>query len=195
MHLSYRMDERDWQQGTRKAIIDAALSMYDVRNEGGQLVRRIEDRAFGEALFDYVQAISRIADVRLLSRERVRSTFRDDVHAIIGSLVPRERRAFDWSHPRRDPDGTYPVDVYVNGMEHPLFIYALSTTAQVRKATISLLKFGEWEVAHRGVGIFEDAQKVGRREARQFRDAADTVFSDFQADRGRLVDFLAAAVR
>src|SRR5215467_8956055 len=37
MHLTYKMDEKDLQRGTRQTIITNALSMFDVNDRGGEL--------------------------------------------------------------------------------------------------------------------------------------------------------------
>lgn len=192
MHLSYEMDERDWKTGNRAEIIEQALSMFDVRNHHGELKRRIEDRRFGDALFDYIQAINRIADIRLLTREIVRSTFLEDFRHVLQDLVPRERRTFDWHDPVHDPDGVYSVDARINEREEPIFVYALSNNNRVKDATISLLKFEQWGVPHHAMGIFENVREISDKELVRFMDVADKLFSSLHGSRDRLESYLKA---
>ncbi|RLC69902.1 MAG: hypothetical protein DRI26_08155 [Chloroflexi bacterium] len=84
MHLSYDMDEHDLQRGTRARIISNVVSMYGVEERAGELVLKIEDDNFGDALYSFVQALLKITDVSYLSRERVRSTFMEDLRHFLG---------------------------------------------------------------------------------------------------------------
>ena len=73
MHLTYDIDEKDLQRGTRQNIISNALSTFRVEDRDGELVLDIPDERYGDALYSFVQALLRITDVSYLSRERVRS--------------------------------------------------------------------------------------------------------------------------
>ena len=48
----------------------------------------VSDGCYGEALYDFVQALFKIIDVTYLSRETVKSTFLDDFRAF---LYPKGR--------------------------------------------------------------------------------------------------------
>ena len=96
MHLTYKLDEKDLQRGTRQKIITNALSMFAVSDRGGELAVDIKDDRYGDALYSFVQALLKITDVTYLSRERVKSTFMEDFRAFMESNVPQSRRAFDW---------------------------------------------------------------------------------------------------
>lgn len=62
--------------------------MFGVEDRDGQLV---PDVRFGDALFTFVQAILRISGVSYLSREQVRSTFREDLRAFLADSVAKDR--------------------------------------------------------------------------------------------------------
>ena len=82
MRLTYDMDEQDLYRGKRHAIIANALSLFDVEDRDGDLVITVRDGLYGDALFAFVQAILKIADVSYLANERVRSTFMDDFRGL-----------------------------------------------------------------------------------------------------------------
>ena len=125
MHLSYDIDERDLQRGTRQMIITNALSTFGIEDHEGELILPVEDELFGDAVYSFVQALLKITDVTYLTRERVRSTFIEDFRTLIAETVPEQRRVFDWHDPKRDPHGIYTVDCRINGTARPLFVYAL----------------------------------------------------------------------
>ncbi len=78
MRLTSCIREDDLRRGTRQEIIADALTAFRVEDRNGELVLPVPEKEFGDALFSFVQAISRINDVTYLSRERVRSTFQED---------------------------------------------------------------------------------------------------------------------
>lgn len=87
MHLTYDLDEKDLQRGTRQKIITNALSVFSVQDREGELIISIKDDRYGDALYSFVQGLLRITDVTYLSRERVRSTFMEDFRAFMEETV------------------------------------------------------------------------------------------------------------
>ena len=135
MHLTYDLEEKDLQRGSRQKIISNALSVFSVQDCDGELRLVIPQEQYGDALFSFVQALLKITDVSYLSRERVRSTFMEDFRAFMEATVPENRRAFDWHDPQHDPEGKYLVDCRINGLPKPLMVFALPGDDKVRDAT------------------------------------------------------------
>ena len=57
MHLTYYMDEKALLSETRQKQILKARSMFDVEDYDGELIIEIREGDYGEALFDFVQAL------------------------------------------------------------------------------------------------------------------------------------------
>jgi hypothetical protein len=192
MHLTYDIDEKDLGRGTRLSIITNTLAGFAVEDREGELKLDIPDSQYGDALYTFVQALLKISDVRFLNRERVRSTFLEDFRALMESIA-LDRATFDWRDPRHDPDGKYTVDCRIEGVRQPVFVYALPSDDKVRDATISLLQFERWQIAHRSVGIFEDQESVNRKVLARFSDACEKQFSSL-ASRDRITSFITHAI-
>ena len=190
MHLTYELDEKDLQRGTRQKVITNALSMFRIEDREGELLLRIADEQFGDALFSFIQALIKVTDVSFLSRERVRSTFMEDFRAMMEKTVPEERRAFDWNDPSHDPRSMYTVDCRVNGMARPLFVFALPNDDRVRDATIALLQFEKWGISQRSLGIFEEQESINRKVLARFSDVCEKQFSSIGANRDRITRHL-----
>jgi len=190
MHLTYDLDEKDLQRGTRQKIITTALSAFSVDDRHGELIIGIQDERYGDALFNFVQALLKITDITFLSRERVRSTFMEDFRVFMEEHVPAGRLSFDWHDAKHDPEGKYIVDCRVNGMTRPLLVYALPGDDKVRDATIGLLQFERWGLSSRAVGIFEDQEEVNRKVLARFTDICEKQFSSLAANKDRIARYL-----
>ncbi len=194
MHLTYDIDAKDLHRGTRQKIISDTLSVFRLEDRDGELMLRIQDEQYGDALYSFVQALLKITDLSYLSRERVRTTFIDDFKMLFSISVPEERMTFEWRHPERDPQGMYTIDCHINGMRRPLFVHALSNDGKTRDATISLLQFEKWDVPFRSLAIFEDQESISRKVLARFSDVCEKQFSSLTGNQDRIKQFLKEAV-
>lgn len=190
MHLTYDIEESDLRSGTRESIISNVLSVFEINDQDGELILEVLDERYGDALCSFIQALIKISDVSYLSRERTRSTFMEDFRTLLSEKAPESRRTFDWFHPTFDPGGKYRVDCRINGMERPIFVYALTGDLKTRDATISLLQFEKWRVPHRPVAIFEDKQSISHRVLARFSDVCQTQFSSLESVRDDIFQLL-----
>ena len=194
MHLTYSIDARELERGTRQKVITSVLSRFGLEDNHGELTIRIVGDQFGDALWNFVQALINISDLTYLSRTRVYSTFIEDLHALIEETVPEGRRGFDWHDPEHDPDGKYIVDCRINGMQRPVYIFALPNDDRVRDATISILQFERWGQSFASVGIFENQEEVNRKALARFSDVCDRQFSNLPANRDRIAQIIRGVI-
>jgi hypothetical protein len=193
MHLTYDLDEKDLRIGTRQKIITNALASFAVTERSGELLAPIKQGQYGDALYSFVQALLKIADVTFLTRERVKSTFLEDFREFVERTVNAARRTFDWHEPTHDPEGLYSVDCRVEvPADVPLFIYALQSDDKVKDATIGLHQFERWTLPHRGVGVFENQEEINRKSLARFSDVCDKQFSNLATNKERLARYLSA---
>lgn len=190
MHLTYSINEKDLYKGNRYEIIRNALSYYNVEDFNGAYMKKVPDEAFGDTLFNYIQALMKISDVEYLSEDRVKSTFMEDFHQYFKETVPKNRIKYNWFFEDKDPNGMYRTDCYINGMKTPLLVYALSSDEKTRDATISLLNFEKWGKEFRSMGIFEDQEKISRGVLARFTDVCEKQYSSLASNKDRINKYI-----
>lgn len=175
MHLSY--SGVNVTQGNRGRIVEESLAAHGVQNREGELLIPVPGDRFGDALYSFLQALSRVATVTQMTQERVASTFVEDFSRVVLSIVPEERAQFDWHDPTRDPEAIYSVDCRINGMPMPCFVFAVNSDAKCSYATVTCLMFEKWGVPFRSVAIFEDQTKIARKSLAQLTNVVGRQFS------------------
>lgn len=194
MHLTYDIDEQDLYRGNRQKIISDALSVFRVEDRDGELVLVVPGKNFGDALYNFIQALLKITDIAFLTRERVQHTFAEDFRSLFTELIPEERRAFEWHDPQHDPDAKYPVDCRINGMTRPMYVHALLNDAQTRDATITLHQFEKWGSPFTSLAIFHDQESINRKVLARFSDVCDKQFSNLQSNHERIRSFISDTI-
>ena len=194
MHLTYDIDDQLLHTGQRKQLISRALSMFDVEDRGGELIRTVSDGDYGKALYDFAQALLRIADVSYLSREQVQSIFTEDFRTLLNENVPKSRLCFDWSDPERDPQKNYVVDCRINRMQEPIFVFALNSDNKTRDATIALHQFKEWGIPFRSLGIFKNRGNTSHKVRERFSDVCDKTFYSLILNYASIQEYLVANI-
>ena len=190
MHLSYTFEDRELRTGTRSTLIERALSAFGITEDNGELYVPIEEGKYGDALFSFVQAISKITDLTYLTRERVRSTFKQDFSRFFEQFRDQFSLVFDWYDKERDPEKKYTVDCVLSNGNRRIFVFALSSDRAVDAATITLLTFEKWGIRARSIGIFEDQQEINRMSLARFSDHGDKQFSSLYGNEERISTYL-----
>ncbi len=190
MHLSYWMDDKVIEAGNRKEIVANALSVFSVENRNGELVIPVTDDGFGDALFNFLQALTKVTDISFLSREIVKSTFLEDFRQFMREAVPPERLEFSWYDPQRDPSMLYPADCRVNSMKRPLVIFALQSEEKVNIANISLLTYERWGIPFQSMAVYENMESMPPKPVARFTDVVEKVYSNLEGNKPRIAAFV-----
>lgn len=194
MHLSYEMDVDSFDKGIRAKIISNTLHNFGIKEKNGSIFAEVVEKNIGNILYNYIQALIKISDLSYLSRDRVKSTFIEDFKSFISQKVPTERMKFNYSIKTNDPQGKYPVDCYINGMEKPLYIFAINNDDKCNIATINLLQYEKWGLNFKSLAIFEDQEEISKKAIARFSDVVEKQFSSLTANTDRIEKYLKESI-
>lgn len=183
MHISY--GGVDLSKGSRAKLVEQALEIHGLENNGGELKMRLRDTDPSDGFFSFIQGINRIVNASLWTKSRVASTFREDFRALMQRVVSPERLTFGYTAPEIDPEGIYPVDCRINGMARPCFTFAVANNDQCKTATISHYYFEQHDYQFMSVVLFEDQTQISRKALAQLSDVAGRQFSSL-GDEARI---------
>lgn len=190
MHLSYELREREFEAGNRRKIIDEVLTSYQIENRDGELVLTIPTGRYGDALFTFVQAITRITDMTFLDRTTVKNTFRDDFNRLVSEKSREagiQHITFGYTHPVKDPKEKYPVDVRLNGVTtQQVLMFAIGNDDQCQTATIVLLQWEKWEEQFQSIAIFRDQTEINRDYLARLSDVLGRQLANLDSAKERL---------
>lgn len=198
MHLSYELRAMEFEEGNRRKIIDEVLNSYQIENRGGELVLTIPPSRYGDALFTFVEAITRITDITFLNREVVMGTFREDFIRIVSEKCNEagiKSIDFNYTHPIHDPDGNYSVDARLNGViSRQVLLFAVGNDDQCQTTTIVLHQWEKWQEQFHSIAVFRDQTEISRPYLARLSDVLGKHLSSLEIAKERLkkelIDYL-----
>lgn len=189
MHLSYEVDIDALESGNRKVLLEAIEQRTGVEERSGELVLPTRADVVAGDLFQFVQALLQVSDLRFLSRERVRSTFAEDLRGLLSERFG-ERAHFDYFDAHHDPEHRYPIDCLLNSLPRPLAIFGVGSDAQARDATITLLQFDRWGQDLFAMGVYEEMEGMASKVVARLSDVIDKQFSSLAGNEQAIARYL-----
>ena len=195
MHISYEQDIDSFTHGARATLCDQIVLEGGIEENGGIFSVETSPDQLAETLFRFGQTLTKIFDLSFLSRERVSSSFYEDLSSMLLTILDEGRFETEYIPPEV-PDGqSYPVDYYFSGRENrPVFLYGVPNRDKARLTTIMLSHFLISKLDFESIIVFENQQEIPRQDLARLTNVAGTAVASLEAetDLRRKVEQLSA---
>jgi hypothetical protein len=184
MHLSYSMDVDDIAKpGNRNELFRRIIEEHGLSFESGQIFVDVTSDDIGRAVFRLGQALSQIFDISFLSRNRISSTFYEDLDQAIRKIAPEARIQKNYIVEHRDNAEDYPIDYrldFPNG-EHPLFLFGVPSNEKAKLATLVIQHWRTEGLQFISFIVFQDLLRIGRADVARLNNVGDESISSLGA--------------
>ena len=195
MHVSYDHDVELFYEGARASLREQIVRETGMEEVDGSFSIEAPPDEVATALFRFGQALTKIHDLTFLSRERVASTFYEDLRGVLFTMLDEENVDTDYIPPEVPNGNNYPVDYHFAGKDgRPVFLYGVPGRDKARLTTIMLSHFLLHGLTFESVIVFADQQEIPRLDLARLTNVAGTAVAslDAQDDLRRKIERLAA---
>ena len=123
-------------------------------------------------MFKLGQALTRISDLGLWNKARIKSTFYEDLDFNLHRIIPYQEIKKD-AYLEIDREKLFPIDYLVNGEDKPLLIFGVPDSSKARLATIIMLKVAEWKINCNKMVVLNGLENIGNADLERLMDAAN----------------------
>ena len=195
MHVSYDHDVDLFYEGARASLREQIVRESGIEEIEGTFSMETPPDQVATALFRFGQALTKIHDLTFLSRERVSSTFYEDLRCILFTILDEENVDTDYIPPEVPNGNNYSIDYHFEGKEgRPVFLYGVPSRDKARLTTIMLSHFLLHRLMFESVIVFADQQEIPRLDLARLTNVAGTAVASLDAedDLRRKIERLAA---
>ena len=195
MHVSYEHDVDLYYEGARASLREQIVRESGIEENEGTFSLETSPDQVASALFRFSQALTKIYDLTFLSRERVSSTFYEDLKRLLFTMLDEEHIDTDYVLPEIPNAEHYPVDYHFRGKGgRPVLLYGIPGRDKARLTTIMLSHFLLHDLTFESVIVFADQQDLPRLDLARLTNVAGTAVSslDAEEDLRRKIERLAA---
>ena len=183
MHASYEHDVDLFYEGARASLREQIVRESGIDEEEGIFSIETPPDQVAGALFKLGQALTKIHELTFLSRERVTSTFYEDLHELVFTILDKEVVESDYIPPEVPNANHYPVDYRFEGKDgRSVFLYGIPGRDKARLTTIMLSHFLLHHVPFESVIVFADQQEIPRLDLARLTNVAGTAVASLEAE-------------
>ncbi len=195
MHISYEHDIDTLYDGVRASLREQIVLEHGIREDNGVFLVESSPDQLANSIFGFGQALTKIYDLTFLSRDRVVSTFYEDMKSVLFGIVGEEKIEVDYVPLDVPNANNYPVDYRLAGRDgSSVFIYGVPNRDKARLTTITLSHFLLNNLSFESIIVFENQQEIPRLDVARLTNVAGTAVASLEAesDLRRKIDGLAA---
>ena len=195
MHVSYEHDVDSFHEDATASLRGQIVRESGIDEEDGIFSMEASPDQVATALFRFGQALTRVHDLTFPSRDRVSSTFYEDLRGLLFTMLDEDDVDTDYIPPDV-PDGSdYPVDYHFAGSDgRPVLLYGVPGRDKARLTTVMLSHFLLHGLEFDSLIVFADQREIPRLDLARLTNVAGTAVAslDAEQDLRREIERLAA---
>nr|WP_319539748.1 DUF1828 domain-containing protein [uncultured Methanospirillum sp.] len=163
LEISYRLDPDLLTEGIRREIFENALKMNELKCEKGVISTKVNFDNFGQKIHSFIQGIARINSIATWAPDKNLRPFKEEVRQYLELFFPdilQER----YINKQYDKDGDFPIDFAFKHDEIMIYIFAISTTHNLKEALISVLKHKGWGLRFKSLCLIRDTDIIPSKD-------------------------------
>ena len=184
MHISYEHDVDTLYEGARASLREQIVRESGIEENEGIFTVTAPAHQIADALFKLGQALTKIHDLTFLSRDRVASSFYEDLQSVLYTMVADDKVEADYVPPDVPNGHNYPVDYCLEGRDGtPIFLYGVPNRDKARLTTIILSHFLLHDLTFESVIVYANQQDIPRLDLARLTNVAGTAVASLEAEK------------
>lgn len=175
MQVSYYHDVETLLKGTRYPLLVQAVERCGLSYHPtyGEIYKEVRPDELLPEIFSFGKAITSLFDLGYLSRERVKSTFYEDLDELVQEnydklqeTIPDIELHRDYHEGRIEKNGKaeYPIDYYFKTRIIPCYLFGIPNKDKARLTTLTLERLMRYGVDFKSLLVFEDFDAIGKSD-------------------------------
>lgn len=174
MRLSYLFD---FDTDNKKKILNDIVLKRGAEFDRGNITLTTKRNTIFESLMSYVQLVSEICNMDILSHETIANLFYDYLISAIKDMHISAKYVQDYQ-PTQNPDLIIDHAFWGHKEQRPIFLFGIKDTNKAQQSTIQCLMLKLERVPHKSVAVFQDIDSIAGRAKRTLLNATGKVFTD-----------------
>ena len=195
MHVSYEHDGDSFHECATASLRGQIVRESGIDEEEGIFSMDAPPDQVAPAPFGFGQALTGIHDPPFPSRDRMASTFYEDLRCLLFTMLDEDDVDTDYIPPGVPNGNDYSVDYHFAGSGgRPVFLYGVPDRDKARLTTIMLSHFLLHGLEFDSLIVFADQREIPRLDLARLTNVAGTVVAslDAEQDLRREIERLAA---
>ena len=188
MQVSYYHDVDPLLKGTRYHLLVQALERCGLfyNSATGEIYKEVLPDELLSEIFAFGKAITSLFDLGYLSRERIKSTFYEDLDALVQEIYDELHntlpdiglhRDYHEDLIERNGKAEYPIDYYFEARNLPCYLFGIPNKDKARLTTLILERLKRYEKHFQSLLVFEDFDAIGKSDRNRLLDVGGEIIT------------------
>jgi hypothetical protein len=180
MRLSYENDLGRLLAGARGQLFETILKENGLSEDDGELYLDVSADALTRGLFTLGQGLTRVEDIGLWTRNRIESTFYEDLRDLLCEFLPADKMEEGYIVPGLPSAESYPVDYLIRTGGRPLYLFGVNGKDKAMLTTIILQHLQQSSHSFESMVVCSNIDEIPKQDRRRLMNAANDVIPYIQ---------------